>query len=888
MSRLKTQPSGLTLKEAEARLERYGSNELLEKQKKRDLELFLDQFRSLLIWILIVAVAISAFLGEILDAIVISAIVIINAILGFVQIKKAEEAISALKKMAAPTVSVMREGQARTISSKDLVPGDIILLKAGDKVPADCRIMRQMNLKLDESVLTGESASVTKSELAIGLSGSKEDLPIFQRKNLVFAGTTVVYGRCEAVVVLTGMSTEFGKIAETLQTPEEETPLQKKIDALGRLLGILFVAVCLLVFLLGIASQLPAVQMFVTALALAVAAVPEGLLAAITIALAVGITRMAKQNAIVRRLTAVEGLGSVTAICSDKTGTLTVNEMTVRRVWTLDNEVEVTGEGYRPSGKFIAEGRSIDPKRLKDAMRVLKAGLLCNDALGGAGYVGDPTEIALLVSARKAGLKDLRASSERVGEIPFDSSRKMMSVLHETDDEDKTSVWTKGAVEEVLKRSAFVFRNGKITKMTEKEKRNILDVNRRYAERSYRILAFAMKRVSKSERLTESRLVFLGLQAMIDPPRPEAKGAIARCRMAGIKVVMITGDHKETAVAVAKELDILGGGAVLSGEDLDRLGDREFGRIVEDVSVYARVSPEHKVRITEALKGKGHVVAMTGDGVNDAPALRKADIGVAMGITGTDVTKEVADIVITDDDFSTIVSAVSEGRGIYDNIRKTIALLLSGNIGEVGVLLIAILAGLPLPLAAIQILWINLVTDGLPALAIAIDPISKDVMSRKPRPREESLTDRMRAYVFDAPVIMVAAVMLLFVFSLNNGKELVRAQTIVFTTVIVFELFLSLSCRSLEKPVGTGVLDNRYLILAIAASLILHASILYTPSLNDAFNVVPLTADEWLQIFAIGLICYAYLETAKAVASIASSARSLESPQPKGVAYNRH
>jgi len=861
--------SGLSSIEANSRLGRYGPNEIIEKKAKSDLAIFIDQFNNFLILILLVAVVISAAVGESVNAAVILAIVILDAILGYLQVKKAEAAISALKKIAVPNVKVIRDSQVRTIISRELVPGDVIILGVGDKVPADCRILQQMNLRTDESLLTGESAPVSKDERTHSSQAER-------RKNMLFSGTTITYGRCEALVVLTGMSTEFGKIAETIQQPEEETLLQKKVNILGRQLGIIFVAASFAVFVVGVLASIPLVTMFITAIALAVAAVPEGLPASITIALAIGIGRMANRKAIVRRLAAVEGLGSVTVICSDKTGTLTVNEMTVRRIWTLDSELEVTGEGYRAPGRFLVSGKPSSIAMRGAAAKVLKAGLLCNDAFADSEFVGDPTELALIISARKAGLKEDLRSLTRLGEFPFDSGRRMMSVIYDTQDEDGRSLWAKGATEEILRRCSFVMKGGKTKRLTESDRKKILESNKAYAAKSLRVLSFAVKHVAARTPATESGMMFLGMQAMMDPPRPEAKGAITRCQAAGIKVIMVTGDHKETASAVAHELGLIDGGHVLTGEELDKLSDSEFDKVVAGINVYARTSPEHKVRITEALKRMGEVVAVTGDGVNDAPALRKAAIGVAMGITGTDVAREVSDMVIADDNFATIVAAIEEGRGIYDNIRKTIAFLLSTNIAEIMILLLAVVTYLPLPLIAIQLLWINLVINGLPALALAVDPISHDVMRRKPRPPSESLTDNMKLFLADAPVLMTVAVLGLFLLTLHDGGSLVRAQTVASTTIILMAFAYALSCRSLERPVGTGIFENKYLILTMVVSLLLHAVILYTTPLQQMFQMGPLTAEEWLAITSVSLASFLYLEGAKMFSHAKKSAAVTE------------
>lgn len=855
LRRLGTSSRGLSSAEARTRLAKYGPNRIIERRRRSDLELFLEQFKSFLIGILLVAVVISAAFGEIVDAAVIAAIVLLNAVLGFVQTKKAEEALAALKRMTVPTVKVVRDWAVRTVPAHILVPGDIIYLNVGDRVPADCRLISQMNLKTDESLLTGESIPVVKDEREL-----KADAAVPNRTNMLFSGTTVVYGHGIAVAALTGMATEFGKIAETVQAPEEETPLQRKLDDFGKMIGAIFIAACAAIFLIGALRGTALFEMFLTALALAVAAVPEGLLAAITIALAAGVSRMARRGAIIKRLTAVESLGSVTVICSDKTGTLTVNEMTVKRIWTAGREIEVTGEGYGLEGKFLSGGEEISVSGEKDVALAITAGMLCNDAIIDHEVIGDPTEAALLVVGTKAGITDPRKGRKRIDEIPFDSKRKMMSVMY---DVAGRTVFVKGAVEELLDRCATVLVDGKARRMTPGHKKRILDANKRYAAGAYRVIAVAMKRIRKGEGISESGLMFLGLHAMHDPPRPEAIEAVKACRGAGIRVVMITGDHRETAVAIAKELDILRDGIVLTGDELDRLSGKEFERIAEKVTVYARVSPEHKVRITDALRKRGNIVAMTGDGVNDAPALKKSDVGVAMGVTGTDVTKEVGDVVITDDNFATIVAAVKEGRGIYDNIRKTIAFLLSGNISEILIVFAAIALGLPLPLIAIQILWINLVTDGLPALALAVDPIEKDIMRRKPRQEKEGITAGMEGYIAYFPAIMTLATVAMFATMLDSGAGAAVAQTAVFTSIVVFEIFAAFSCRSLERSVGIDAFGNRYLIAAAAVALALHLAILYMPHLNSIFNTAPLGLAEWAWILAMAAAGFAFLELYK-------------------------
>ncbi|MEM3408063.1 MAG: cation-translocating P-type ATPase [Candidatus Micrarchaeia archaeon] len=852
---LNTSREGLTSSEAKARLSKYGYNEIQEKRKKTDIEIFIDQFKSFLIIILIVAVILSFAFGEYIDGILILLIIFLNAFLGFIQTKKAEEAITALKKLTVPVVKVLRDKEVKSISSRELVPGDIVILDTGDKVPADCRIISQINLKVDESVLTGESIPVPKSSEQM-----KSPQPIQNQSNMLFMGTSVVYGRCEAVVVSTGMNTEFGKIALSIQQGEETTPLQRKLDEFGKFIGKVFLFICFTVFILGLINGIEFITIAITAISLAVAAVPEGLLASITIALSLGVATMAKHKAIVRKLTAVEGLGSVTVICTDKTGTLTVNEMTVKRIWNIGKEYSVTGEGYKKEGKILFKGKEIDklPEELK---LTLKSGLYCNNAFINGEPVGDPTEIALLLSAHKAGLEDDRSEKNRLDEIQFDSERKMMSVLYKYD-KSKNVIWTKGATEKVLERCTYIMKEGKIVKLTNQHKKMILNKEREYASSSFRVLAFAMK-ITSSNKIVEDNLVFLGIQAMIDPPRPEVKHAIATCKKAGIDVIMITGDHKETAIAIGKELGIMDKGIAITGTELDNISDTELKRLISKIKIFARASPEHKVRITKILKENGEIVAMTGDGINDAPALKAADVGVAMGQTGTDVTREVADLVISDDNFATIVNAVEQGRGIYENIRKTIAFLLSGNIAEVFIIFLAILMGLPLPLVAIQILWINLVTDGLPALALSVDPISKEVMNRKPRSPKEDITSGLEIYLIHYPIILTFFSLASFIYILESSNDLIRAQTVVFTLVVFFELFQSFACRSLEKPVGKEILKNRYLLVAALAALILQMLILYFEPMQILFGTKSLTILELVAIISLSLVGFLYIELAK-------------------------
>ncbi len=863
--------SGLPAEEAAGRLKRYGYNEIQEKKKKSALFMLLEQFSSVLVIILILAAIVSALLGEVIDAVVIFIIVVLNAALGFYQERKAEHALAALKKMAAPRAEVMRGGSVVVLPSREIVPGDIIRLKMGDKVPADCRVIEQMNLKADESVLTGESLPVEKISEVLSAAAGKA-VPVAERRNMLFSGTVVVYGHCKAVVVSTAGQTEFGKIAEMLEVAEEETPLQKRLSVLGRQLGIIILVIAILVFAAGFLEGKPLLLMFLTAVALAVAAIPEGLPAVITITLAVGLQRMAKRNAIIRRLAAVETLGSTTAICSDKTGTLTMNEMTVRKLWVDNRVVDVTGEGYSHEGAFIEGGEILEPD--EGLHLLLGSGILCNDAEAqkDGSYIGDPTEIALIVSARKSGMQDMRQKYKRVAELPFDSNRKMMSVACMVN--DRKIVYAKGAVEEVLKRCSSIYVKGGMKPLTEEERRRILDANRKFAGSALRVLAFACKKISPKERLAEEGMMFLGLQGMLDPPRPEVKPAVELCRKAGIRVVMITGDHKETAVAVGRELGIADKSSdekrfVLTGVELDAISDSGFEKLVDDVCIYARVSPEHKVRITEALKKRGHIVAMTGDGVNDAPALKRSDIGIAMGITGTDVSKEASDMVLADDNFSSIVSAVEEGRNIYDNIKKAVHYLLSCNAGEVAVIFTSIIINLPLPIFPIQILWMNLLSDGPPTLALAVEPKDKNLMDRKPRdPAEKILGRKSFSTILLVAVIMAAGTIGVFFYSLSSGGwqygmplqpdgELpgyyLYALTMSFTTLIMFQKFLAISFRS-ERPIHrVGLFSNRKMILALLITFTLQLMIIYIPYFNPIFNTVPLSLADWVIIVGVSV-----------------------------------
>ena len=845
MKSLGTTQTGLSKDDAAGRLLKYGPNEIEAKRKTSDFHLFLEQFTNFLVMILIIAAAVSFAVGETLDAVVISAIIILNAVFGFVQEKKAEKALESLKKFAVPHTTVVRNGEKMTVNAVDIVPGDILFIEAGSRVPADARIVECSNFKVDESVLTGESSAVTKNPKSL------DNVVVADRKNMVYTGTTAVYGNCTAVVVGTGMRTEFGKIASTLQEKEEKTPLQKNLETLGKQIGVIVILVSAVVFAAGVMRSLPAVDMFLTAVSLAVAAVPEGLPAVVTITLAIGLVRMAKKNSIVRKLPAVETLGAATVICSDKTGTLTKNEMTVRKIYVWGRTIEVSGEGYGTEGEFRENGKVV---RDDDVKTLLETGILCNNASLGESAVGDPTEIALIVSARKFGVADLREARKRVHEIHFDSDRKMMSVVCQT--EGRKVMYTKGALEELLKKCRGILKNGKVDIMTEKDRKEIQKANDIMTKGALRVLAFAYKKVADSYQ--ENDLIFAGLQGMIDPPRPEVKDAIAQCNDAGIKVIMITGDHKNTAVAIAEELGLMTGG-VLTGVELESMDEKSFEDIADSISVYARVSPEHKVRIASALRNKGHVVAMTGDGLNDAPALKKADIGVSMGIAGTDVAKEASDMVLADDNFATIVSAVKEGREIYDNIKKFVYYLLACNTGEVMTIFFAILAGFPLPLLPLQILWMNLITDGLPALALGVEPSGPDTMKRKPRSRKEKILNRKGlVYIATTGLLMTAITLGVFYYYL---ADYTLAVTMAFSTLVFLQGSIAMSMRSRLPIHKIGYLSNKKLAAAVASIFILQ--IIAVDALDVVFRTTALGIGEWLVIAVITLLFFGILEAEK-------------------------
>jgi P-type Ca2+ transporter type 2C len=880
--------SGLSQRQARERLERYGRNELASEKPVPAWRKFLAQFTDTLVVLLLVAALISAVLWLYerdsawpYEATAIFAIVLLNALMGYIQQSRAEQAVAALREMSAAQAEVIRDGARQSIPATELVPGDVILIEEGDTVAADARLIQSTALQTAEAALTGESLPVSKDIAAIA-----NEVGLGDRHNMIFSGTAATYGRGRAVVTATGMQTQMGRIAGMLkEVPDETTPLQKELDHVGKLLGtiviVIAVAMIATILLVEDVHDFSAIfDVLILGVALAVAAVPEGLPAVVTAVLALGVQRMATRNAIVRHLAAVETLGSANVIASDKTGTLTRNEMAVRRVVTASGSVSLGGTGYAPEGEVRRDGNgALDGPLRFEVMRALAAADRANNAVlqehGGHWTVqGDPTEGALIVAARKAGLEDeaLDARFARIAEVPFSSERKLMSTLHsDAERQERLLTLTKGAPDVLLARCSRELVGDEATLLSAERRADILTKNEDLAGEALRTLGVAFRLLPKDafecegfdERI-EQDLVFLGLIGMIDPPRDEAKDAVARAKSAGIRPMMITGDHPKTAAVIAAELGIAADGRTVTGAELESMPDDALERTVQNVSVYARVNPEHKLRIVKALQREGMTVAMTGDGVNDAPALKTADIGVAMGLTGTDVAKQAADMVLTDDNFASIVAAVEEGRAIFSNIRKFLRYLLSSNLGEVmtmffGVLLASVIGlrpesggGVVLPLLATQILWINLVTDGAPALALGVDPADAGVMNRPPRPRSEGvITRRMWAGILFVGAVMAAGTLIVIDASLPGGLiegsgSLGYAQTMAFTTLMMFQLFNVLNARSDERSAFRGLFRNHWLWAAIGLSLFLHVAVIYVPFLQEAFSTVSLGAGDWL------------------------------------------
>ncbi len=862
-------PAGLSSEEAAKRLQEIGLNEIQAVKRTSAWNLFIDQFKNILILILLIATVISLVLGHGVESIAIAIIVLFAVFLGFIQEYRAERAIEALRHMAAPTATVIRDGVEVNLPSRELVPGDVVIIHTGDRIPADARLLEAVNLQIEEAALTGESIAVEKHIDPI----PSDDLPVGDRKNMVYAGTAATYGRGRALVIATGMQTEFGKIAKLLQTIEAgKTPLQQNLDKVGTVLARAAFVVVALIVALGLVRGQPFVEMLIFGIALAVAVVPEALPAVVTISLAIGVQKMVKRNALIRKLPAVETLGSTSVICSDKTGTLTKDEMTVRQLYAGGNLYDVTGSGYEPEGNVLLDGSAVD-KPADSLTQMLTAVVLASDTKlvsSNEGQTktwtikGDPTEGALVVAAEKIGLnKDrLDETYPRVQEIPFSSETKRMTTLHQT--AEGITAYAKGAPEMILASCDWILSSNGVEPLDDARRQQVLSTAQNMAEKALRVLAAASKPDATLEN-AQTGMTFLGLAGMIDPPRPEAKNAISVCEQAGIRTVMITGDHPVTARAVARELGLLTNNArVVTGADVEAMSDEQLYREVENIGVYARVSPAHKLRVVSAWQAHGNIVAMTGDGVNDAPALKKADIGIAMGITGTDVTKEAASMTLTDDNFASIVAAVEEGRGVFGNIKKYLMFLLSSNIGEIGLMAGSALLGLPLPLTAVQILFVNLATDGLPAIALSVDPPELDLMKRNPRnPRTGIFTRPVVTLMLLGGIWSMIVNLSMFVWAMNSGRTTSEAMTMTFVSLVLIQFFKAYNFRSDRNSVTQKPFANKWLNYAIIADLALLLMVIYVPALHDAFETYYLPLHDWLISIGMALTIVPVLEAAK-------------------------
>ena len=821
---------GLSDLEAKKRLQAFGENKLEEEKKASFLTVFLRQFNDPVVYILIFATVISFFIKEYLDAYVILAILIFNACLGFFQEYKAEKAVALLKQLTTLKAKVLRDGKVKEIASTELVVGDVVVLEAGDKVPADMRLLEVNNLLTNEAPLTGESMPCSK-ELKI--------LPkltsLAERKNMVYSGTIVARGTGKAIVVATGMQTEIGRIAHMVQSAEKhETPLQLKLKELGKFLGYLTIGICIFVFFLGILRGIEIFETLLTAISLAVAAIPEGLPAVVTICLALSVQRMIKKKALIKRLKSIETLGSVTAICSDKTGTLTKNEMTVKKLYVNDQLIDITGQGYTTEGEFLKNGQKIQPKPFT---RLLTIAASCNNATE---TLGDPTEMALLFAAKKAKIE----KEPRKGEIPFETEKRFMATLHEGID------YYKGAPETILEMCTFIEINGKTRRLIDRDRKKILATNEQLAKDALRVLAMAYKKAGT--------LYFVGLMGMIDPPKEGVKEAIRLCTQAGIKSIMITGDHPKTAQAIAHQIGLQD--KPVTGLEVEKYSEQEMQEVVKNHVIFARASSAHKVKILKAFQANGEIVAMTGDGINDAPALKNSDVGVAMSLRGTDVSRDAADMVLTDDHYASIVAAIEQGRIVYDNIKRFVNYLLSANAAEVGVILFALLLGMPLPLLPIHILWVNLMTDSWPALALGVEKGSKDIMKRKPRDPKEKFMQGLTLPIFVTGIIGTAITLGIFAWETSLGKSYLHATTMALTTLIIFEVLRAYSCKS-SKPF-TNLFSNKWLHLAVLISIGLQLVILYTP-LSVAFKTVALNGGDWVKVLGLGISAFILLELSK-------------------------
>ena len=888
---------GLSEEEVVRRRDQHGANELTESSTEPVWKKLLAQFRDLVIWILIVAAVIAGVMGEWVDTVAILAIVILNGVIGFMQEERAEKALASLQKMSSPMSKVLRNGTVHSVPARDLVPGDCIQLEGGDNVPADARLLSAFSFQVQEAALTGESLPVEKQSQEL----LPENASLGDRSNMIYMGTVASAGKASAVIVATGMQTELGHIAGLLGRSERElTPLQRRLAELGKVLVIVCLVIVVVIFLLQLSRGGNILEMVLVSVSLAVAAVPEGLPAVVTMTLALGLQRMAKRQALVRKLPSVETLGSVTVICSDKTGTLTRNEMTVREVVTATARFQITGSGYTPEGEFLRMGHppsqaetassgsgetskpgtAVQPLKDAELHPLLVAAARCNNSTVSVRdndhetwqIIGDPTEGALMVAAMKAGVNIADDKHSVLFEIPFDSERKTMSVVTRRPD-GMVVMHSKGAPEVILNLCLFERRGEAEEKLSDERRQDIMRISSQLASQALRVLALAYRihEDNSADQNAEVDLVFMGLVGMIDPPREEARDAVQKCQLAGIRPVMITGDHPETALAIARELHIADDTSrVMSGQELDALSDEQLAEQAETVAVYARVSAEHKLRVVRALKSRGHVVAMTGDGVNDAPAVKAADIGIAMGVTGTDVTKEASDMILMDDNFASIINAVEEGRGIFDNIQKFVHFLLSCNSSEVLLMFIAAILGWPVPLIAIQILWINLVTDGLPALALGMEPPEREIMRRPPRPPGESVLTKERGLSIFYHGLLMAAVTLLGFWLIYRGDEanVPRARTVTFAISAFAQLFFAIGCRSSRSTMPElGLFSNPWLFAAISASAALQVMIMVVPFTQKVFGVSDHLTWEWLLILTLALTPVTLIELFKLIAA---------------------
>lgn len=857
---------GLSRSEAKLRLNQFGPNQLLEPQTASAVHIFFGQFSNFIIWILIAAALIAGALGEWIDALAIIVIVVLNGLLGFFQEYKAEKSLAALRKMITPFSKVIREGKLRLVPAKEIVPGDLVLIEAGDHIPADGRVVRSFGLSTQEAALTGESIPVHKITNPL----LEHDLTIGDKKNMGFLGTTAVGGKGYMIVTETGLRTELGKISILLkQGNETQTPLQKGLKNLGLRLVFLCLGIVALVFILGFLKGTPLIENLLISISLAVAAIPEGLPAIVTISLSSGVHKMAKRHALVRRLQSIETLGCTTVICTDKTGTLTQNEMSLSSIWVNGTFIDVSGTGYTPKGNFQINQQTVNPIEIPELLMALKIGVLCNSAelyqtthLKDWNLTGDPTEGAILVAAGKANLikQDLEKEYPLISEIPFDSDRKRMSMIRQT--KEGPTLFIKGAADKILDHSTSILLNNKVQALNEEDKKNISQVNIFLTSQALRVLAVGYRPLDQGaiNDSLEENLIFVGLFAMIDPPRPEVKKAIEICENAGIKTVMITGDHKETAVAVAKQLRLLkNDSTILTGAELDQIDDSDLKKCLKNVVIFARTSAKDKLRIVRAWKSLGAIVAMTGDGVNDAPALKEADVGIAMGITGTDVAKEASDMIITDDNFASIVNAVELGRGIYDNIIKFVYYLAASNLAEIIVVFMGMLLGFTdfagnsfVPLSAVQILWINLASDGLPAIALAMDPIDRAVMHRLPRKVSASIISCKKAFhLLLISVVIALGTLTACYFGLQKSGAM--AQTMAFTTLVVLEL---IAVQIIRSQYNISFFSNPLILGAVALSFLMQLFILYTPFFQSIFKTVPLGLSEWKVIAILALLVW--------------------------------